>query len=804
MQKQAQGQKSADRNSFSVWADSQAESWEEAYPLGNGTLGAMVYGKTDCETVELNHDTLWTGYPRPEQWRGDGKASLDRARALIQDRKYAEADAELSCHFGSYASEAYLPMGRLVLHYTDCAEKARHYRRSLNLRDATLSVSYSLGERSFERSVWISAPDRVYMDRTVCKGGTFSATLTLQSPLASRTYVEQSDYLSGGRLHRGRIYLEGECCIVSEQNLERTDRSVMYSDDPAQRGIQFLCGAGVLTDGVLRHRGDYIEVEHASCLDIRLNAETSFDGYRRHPYLSGKAYREPCRERLEYLLEQDYDALLDRHIRDYGEYFGRSRIRLGNTLQRDIPTARRIERYAKGEEDPALPALIYHFGRYLTISASRAGSQAMNLQGIWNPHVFAPWHSNYTVNINTQMNYFPTLAFHLPEMYEPLLRLISELADTGRTTARHFYGADGWVCHHNTDLWRHTQPVPGKAQYLFWNAAGAWLCRHLYEYYEYTLDTEFLRQTAYPVMRESVRFYLSQLEDSEDGWRIVTPSTSPENRYLCENGSSSVSETTEMTMAAVRGLFANYLGACQILGITDDITRAVQKEQPRLRPSMIGENGGILEWYGEHREADPHHRAVSSLYGLYPGTEISPLRTPELAAASRNTLSRRGDDGPGWGIAWKCCMYARLLDGEHANALLKRMIRPCRIKRIVSNLAGGIYSNLFCAHPPFQIDGNFGIAAGIAEMLLQSDTETVHLMPAIPAEWRDIEVTGMLAKGGRTVSYRTEQGKLTFCRIDGNCPQRILVAGADCTANFVDREGAVEFTASSKASRIVE
>ena len=413
----------------------------------------------------------------------------------------------------------------------------------------------------------------------------------------------------------------------------------------------------------------------------------------------------------------------------------------------------------------------------------------MNLQGIWNPHFFAPWHSNYTVNINTEMNYFPTLAVGLAECYEPMLRLIKEVSESGKATAERFYGAEGWVCHHNTDLWRHTHPVAGMTVWLFWNACGAWLCRHLYEYYEYTLDEGYLKKTVYPIMRECARFYLSQLEDSEDGYRIIFASTSPENRFVCENGLSALSETTEMTMAAVRELFGSLVKAADLIGEDDEVVASVRKELPRLRPTMIGSDGRILEWYGEMKEREITHRHVSHLYGLHPSDQISPLKTPELAEACKKTLAVRGDDGTGWSLAWKCNFFARLMEGDHALLLLKQQLRLCDVSATVYTKGGGSYPNLMCAHPPFQIDGNFGATSGIVEMLLQSSVDEIHLMPALPTEWKDLKATKFRAKGRRSVSFKVNNGELSECKIYGSKPERILLKGVDITDRFTDQNG---------------
>ena len=485
----------------------------------------------------------------------------------------------------------------------------------------------------------------------------------------------------------------------------------------------------------------------------------------------------------EALLEKSFDQMLQAHVKDHSGFFNRVAIDLGSDNRSAVPTSERMRRFERGESDRALPALLFNFGRYLTISGSRKGSQALNLQGIWNDKYAAPWHSNYTTNINLQMNYFPTLAIGLPEMYEPLIRLIREVSDTGRETARELYGADGWCCHHNTDLWRFTQPVRGSAQFSFWSLAGGWMCHHLTDYYEYTLDKRFLKKTAYPIMREAIRFYLTQLV-TMDGYRIMFPSTSPENSFLINDTRVPVSETTEMTMAILRELFANYLNVCEILGIEDDITPTVREELPNLLPLRIASDGRVMEWYHEEKERDIRHRHLSHLYSFYPAHANRPDNAPELCEACRKTIEAKGRQTVGWSLAWRSCLYAALGDGEAAYDYLRDQLHLTEETQVSCSSGGGSYTNLFGACPPFQIDSNFGITAAIVEMLLQSDMDTVHVMPALPTAWSDISVRGLRTKGKRKISFTVRHGELVACRIEGSRPQKILVAGKDMTAAF--------------------
>jgi alpha-L-fucosidase 2 len=761
------------RDSYVLFEKKEAAAFEESYLLGNGTLGAAVFGSPTSERIILNHDTLWSGFPRKNVFRGKGKAALDKVKALVKEKRYAEADECLSAEFASYSSDAYLPMGEIWIDFLDTGDKVSAYKRELDLSTATVNVSYRKGGAKYRARAYVSHPDKGFVYKISCTGGTFSLSVGMSTKLYGRVFTEGNT-----------VCVDGEAYVASEKNIERTDRKRMYSDEPSERGMRYFVALAVLTDGKTINGGDSLTVKNASYAELRLCAETSYNGFDKHPYLEGKPYSVQCRAMLDELLAKDEFDIYRRHKRDYARFYSRVSLDLQSSSKSSLPTSRRLELYSEGKEDKALPALLFNFGRYLTIASSREGSQAINLQGIWNPHFFAPWHSNYTVNINTEMNYFPTLSISLPEMFEPFIRLVKEISVTGRDSAKYFYGADGWVCHHNTDLWRHTHPVAGGAVFSFWNASGAWFCHHLYEYYEYTRDEKFLLETAYPIMREAVRFYLSELSDSDDGYRIVYPSTSPENRFISEGKMVSVSESSEMTMSCVRELFGNYLKICDSFSLSDDILDRVRSEYPRLRPIMIGSDGRVLEWYGEQEENQKTHRHLSHLYALYPSSEISASNNTALLDAARRSLEVRGDEGTGWSLAWKCNLYARLFDGDHAFSLIKQQLRPSSVYGSISMVGGGTYPNMTCAHPPFQIDGNFGVTAGICEMLLKSDMDCVHLLPALPSEWRDLSVKGLSAKGKRSISLKISDGVLVECRISGEPPNKIYVASRDVTELF--------------------
>ena len=764
-------------DSLLIQDDRPAVEWTEAYPVGNGSLGAMVFGNTDLDRFSLNQDTLWSGYPRRDVWRNKGKDALDRVKDEVRAGHYLEADRIAAEEFSEYASEMYCPMGELAVSFRGTETKrVSSFRRLLDLSRGLWASDYRLGGSVWRKLCFSSYPDQALVYRVMAAESRFTCSIRFLSTLWSRSFVEN-----------GCLYLEGECPVTSEQNIVRTDRKTLYSDKPEERGIRFLTGLGVRTDGRVSPVENSLVVEDASYLEYYLVCETSFNGYDHHPFTDGRDYRALCRASLARVLARvdadGFEAVLTDHIKDYQSYFDRVSLSLGTSKLGRLPTRERIRRFGEGQEDLSLPALLFNFGRYLTIAASRPGSQPMNLQGIWNEHFFAPWHANYTVNINTEMNYWPTLACGLPEMCEPLNRMIVELSKTGQETARRQYGAPGWVCHHNTDLWRHTQPVAGMAVWLFWNGAPGWMCRHLFDYFAYTKDKDFLRDTALPVMEGALAFYLSQLETAPDGTRILFPATSPENRFVCEGGVSAVSETTEMSMSILRELCKNYLAACRRLEIDNDLSRRVAEEYPKLRRPQIGSDGRILEWYSEVPELEVNHRHLSHLYALYPGREIRPDTAPELAEAARNSLNVRGDEGTGWSLAWKINMWARLGDGDRCAELIRKQLRLVTTG-VTSAQGGGTYGNMLCAHPPFQIDGNFGATAGICEMLLQSGMRKLHICPALPSTWKDVTVRGLCARGARSVDFCVRDGELVRCQINGTMPDVVLFGGQDITEKF--------------------
>lgn len=746
-----------------LFYNSPAKFWTDALPLGNGSIGAMFFSNADLKGIEriaLNHDTLWTGYPRSIEKAGAYEC-FEKAKKDVKDGKLFETQKELEENFSTCWSQAYLPLGDLYLDFGKSIKVVSNYKRELDLENALLNNEYTKGTSNIKKEAFISFPKKALVYK-ISSNKPFSFSVNFDCKLKNTTYIEN-----------GIIITDGICPSDSDSYSPNYPcNSLIYSEKDEEQGISFRNAIKVVTDGECNENGKGLSVNAKNQAIIFLCCESNYiDGFTA-PCNSTKDYKNICMHNLETVSSKDYESLKAEHIADYKKYYDRVSISLNKkNKSSDIPTDKRLKAFQEDQTDFELYELLYNFARYLTISSSREGTLATNLQGIWSENLKAPWNSNYTININTQMNYWPTLACNLKELTSPLTELVKMLAVKGEKTAKDYYNANGFVAHHNTDIWGFSAPTTGSVQWSYFQGSSGWLCHHLFEYYEYTLDIEFLKDTALPIMKKACEFYLDLICEDENGNLIVTPSASPENEFKFGSNNVSLAKTSTIMNTIVLNSFREYIKGCDALGISDDFYNKVLEATNRINTFKVGSQGQLLEWEEEYEERDIHHRHVSHLIGLHPFNIINENDMPEIFNACKKTLEIRGDDGTGWSLAWKINFYARLKNGEKALKLLNRQLKPViSRKKSYYNYGGGggTYPNLFDAHPPFQIDGNFGAASGINEMLVQSDGKNIYLLPALPKAWDSGCVKGISVKGNATIDFSWENGKIKEYKLHTN------------------------------------